>query len=108
MFQQPIVDPMAPRQRFGTQTRTRVETPGTLGNSEAERYVRIAMLAEGDRISVVITLGLAKGWKFRCLLGNYIDLGEPTADGRPVTWTFKNAALWRAIKTRGIDLGGGT
>jgi len=101
---QPIRNPMAPRERYPGITKTRIHTSESLGDGLEERYVRLALLANAERAQIIITLGLAKGWRFRLLVDDHIDMWAPSENGRPVTWTIRNAALWRAIKKRGVSL----
>lgn len=97
-------NPLEIPKRFGELTKTRIHTSESLGNTLEERYVRLAMLANHERAQIIVTLGLAKGWRFTLLPDDHIDLWAPATEGRPVTWRLRNAELWRAIKKRGVSL----
>ncbi len=79
------------------------EASGVLDKSENERFVQRCTMATDLTAQATVTLGLAKGWRFRCLPGNFIDLWAP-AIWKPITYTLRSAALWRAIQNRGISL----
>jgi len=84
-------------------THTRHEAPGLLGGTPDEQFVRRAAICLEATANVIVTMGLSKGWRFRCLPGDFVDLWAP-AVWKPVTYTVRNAALWRAIKKRGVSL----
>lgn len=94
---------MGKRERFPGKTKTRLVTEEQLRNGDEERLVRLALLAKAENAGATIALLQAKGWRFRLLLDSHIDLWVPTK-WKPVTWTIRNAALWRAIDKRGISL----
>ena len=80
------------------------EPSGRLGNTPEEQYVARAAQAMASTASATVTLGLAKGWKFRCRAGDEVALWLPGSGTTAVTYTLRYAALWRAIKTRGVSL----
>ena len=80
------------------------EPGGKLGNSPEEKFVARAAKASKGSANPVITLGMSKGWRFSCRPGNIVALMQPGAGTQAVTYTFVNAALWRAIKNRGASL----
>lgn len=86
-------------------TVTTREPSGVLDNSEDERYVALMAKASDAATSATITLGVAKGWRFRCKSGDQVDLWAPVKhDGTAMTYSLRSAALWRAIKKRGVSL----
>ena len=83
---------------------TKREQGGRLENTPEEQYVARAAKATASTASATVTLGLAKGWKFRCGTGNEVALWLPGSGMAAVTYTLRNADLWRAIKNRGVSL----
>ena len=80
------------------------EQAGTLGSTEEERYIKRAMQATASTAFAVLTLGIAKGWKFNCRPGNVVAMWIPASGATATTYDTKNAALWRAIKKRDESL----
>lgn len=80
------------------------EPSGRIGNTPEEQYVARAMKASATTANATLTLGIAKGWKFRCAPGDQIKMWIPGAGKTATTYTLTNAALWRAIKNRGVSL----
>ena len=83
---------------------TKREPSGRIGTTPEERYVARAMAASIATANATLTLGIAKGWKFRCRPGNEVAMWLPGAGETATTYTVTNAALWRAIKNRGEGL----
>lgn len=80
------------------------EPSGALGSTEEERYIKRAMQATATTASAVLTLGIAKGWKFNCRPGDVVAMWIPASGATATTYDTKNAALWRAIKKRDESL----
>ena len=83
---------------------TKHEPGGKLGNTPEEQYIGRAGRATKITANSVVTLGVSKGWKFRCKPGDTVALWLPGSGEKAITYTLTNAALWRAIKNRGIGL----
>lgn len=83
-------------------TETIREPGGRLGANEEELFVARAARATSSTANAVITLGLAKGWKFRSGLGSEVAIWLPGAGEKAVTYTLRNVELWRALKNRGL------
>lgn len=84
---------------------TKHEDSGRLDNSEAERFVARAIKVTGRaQANAVLTMGLSKGWRFRCNSGDEVALWVPVTGETATTYTLTNAALWRAIKNRDASL----
>lgn len=83
---------------------TKHEPSGRLGNTPEEQYVTRAIKASAATASATLTLGIAKGWRFSCLSGDEVKLWLPGSGETATTFTLTNAALWRAIKKRGVSL----
>lgn len=88
-------------ERIENETR---EPSGAMGNTPEEQYVARAMKASATTANAVITLGIAKGWRFNCRPGDVVALWVPASGATATTYDFRNAALWRAIKNRGVSL----
>ena len=82
---------------------TKHEPSGRMGTTPEERYVTRAIKASVTTANPTLTLGIAKGWRFRCLPGNEVKLWLPGSGETATTYTLTNAALWRAIKNRGVS-----
>lgn len=80
------------------------EAETRLGHSPEDRYITRALRASRATANVVVTLGVAKGWRYACKAGNLVKLWIPGSGSRTVTYSLTNAALWRAIKNRGLSL----
>jgi len=46
----------------------------------------------------LIRAGRAAGWRFRCRKDDHVALWAPPTGWRPITYTVRNAVLWRAVK----------
>lgn len=86
-------------------TVTTREPSGALGKSEHERYIALVAKAKNETtVSATITRGVSKGWRFRCRPGDLVELWAPPTGDKAITYSLRSAALWRAIKKRGISL----
>ncbi len=79
------------------------ETEGRLGSTPAEMYISRALQATVATANTIATLGVAKGWRYACHPGNLVKLWIPGDGKRKETYSLTNAALWRAIKNRGLS-----
>lgn len=80
------------------------EPSGVLGNSAEERFVKRCAMVTAYTANPILTAAIGYGWKFEALDGQTVKIIPPfdPARTRLVTYTLRNAALWRAIKYRGI------
>ena len=79
------------------------EPEGRLGTSLEDMYISRALQTTRATANAVVTLGVAKGWRYACKPGDLVRLWIPGSGQRATTYSLTNAALWRAIQNRGLS-----
>ncbi len=84
-------------------TNVKYEESGKLGATPEDMYISRVLQTTRATANAVVTLGVAKGWRYACKPGDLVKLWIPGSGQRATTYSLTNAALWRAIQNRGLS-----